>query len=152
MRTRIQGLIVALTASTTACDRGSAAPAGPAAPLAVVSAHLAAENAHDVSRILSTLADTVEMRIMRPLEGRDTLLQLDRDGQRGAYAHAVTSAPESHFTVISQIVSGPLVISREEVSGLPGGSREIGLMLYRVRSGRIVALWILNSEGIFSKP
>jgi hypothetical protein len=79
--------------------------------------------------------------------GRDSTFMLKHDALRRTYERAVTAAPQSHFTVLSQIVSGSLVVSREEASGLPGGVREVGLAMYRVVQGRIVALWILNTEG-----
>ena len=79
---------------------------------------------------------------------RDSVVWLDRAGQRRTYERAVSAAPNSHFTALEQIVSGPVIVSREEGSGLPGGAREIGLAMYRVEDGRIVGLWILNTEGI----
>jgi hypothetical protein len=127
--------------------RPSAGASVPSEPGAVVRAHLEAENAHDVVRILATLADSVEMHVFGT-SGRDSTFVLNHDALRQTYERAVSAAPQSHLTALSQIVSGPLVVSREQASGLPGGAREVGLAMYRVAQGRIVALWILNTEGL----
>ena len=140
-------LALALTAllSSGACRASDAASVSDG-PEAVVRAHLEAENAHDVAQILATLADTVDLHVVGT-SGRDSVVVLDRAALRRNYERAVSATPQSHFTALSQIVSGPLVVSREEVRGLPDGSRAVGLAMYRVARGRIVALWILNSEG-----
>ncbi|HET7551388.1 MAG TPA: hypothetical protein VFK04_08855 [Gemmatimonadaceae bacterium] len=97
--------------------------------------------------MLATLADSFQLHVLQA-SGHDSVRHMDRSAQRRSYQRAVTAAPESHFEVLSQIQSGPLVVNREVASGLPGGASEVGLAMYRVVNGRIAALWILNSEGM----
>jgi len=73
---------------------------------------------------------------------------LDRAAQRQAYERAVTAMPQSHFTTLSQIASGPFVVSREEMRDSGGRGSEVGLAMYRIVGDRIAALWVLNTEGI----
>ena len=145
LMTRLR-LALAATAllSTVACRQSAAANVA-TGPEAVVRAHLEAENAHDVARILATLADTVAMHVIGA-NGRDSVSLLDHDALRHNYERAVSAVPRSHFTALSQIVSGPWVMSREEVSGLPDGTRDEGLAMYRVVDGKIAGLWILNTR------
>jgi hypothetical protein len=138
---------VALAATLLACAKASNAATSSQAPVDVVAAHLDAENAHDVERILATLADSFQLHVLQA-NGRDSVHHMNRSAQRRSYQRAVTAAPQSHFEMLSQIQSGPFVVNREEASGLPGGASEVGLAMYHVVNGRIAALWILNSEGM----
>lgn len=146
--TRFSRLACAAVAlSLLPCAKPSPAATSSREPGDVVRAHLDAENAHDVERILATLADSFQLHVLQT-NGRDSVHYMDRSAQRRSYQRAVTSAPDSHFEVLSQIQSGPFVVSREKASGLPGGASEVGLAMYRVVNGHIAALWILNSEGM----
>jgi hypothetical protein len=114
-------------------------------PEAVVRANIAAENAHDVDRILATLAERVDFRIHMAGHA-DSTFALTSEQQRETYDRAVRLAPNVRFQILEQIVSGPVVVSREEISGLEGGARQVGLTVYRVEHGRIVSLWILDVQ------
>lgn len=140
--------ISALPALSFGQDRGTATVASRAHR--TVQAHLAAENAHDLTALVATLADTLELRVQQE-NGRDTTFKLVGEERRRNYERAFRAAPKSHFRVISEIDSGPWVITREEGSGLPIGRNEIGLNAYRVVGDRIVALWILNIETSVSR-
>ena len=137
----------ALATSLLACAKPSPRSNVTREPVDVVRAHIDAENAHDVERILATLADSFQLHVLHA-NGRDSVHYMDHSAQRRSYQRAVTAAPDSHFEVLSQIQSGPFVVNREEASGLPGGASEVGLAMYRIVNGRIATLWILNSEGM----
>jgi hypothetical protein len=117
-------------------------------PEAVVRAFVDAENAHSVERILATTAITLDVRLFRADGTAQYEKVRTRQEQRTTFADAIQKNPDSQFHIISVIVSGPVVITRDEATGLPQGAREFALTAYRVVNGRISQMWLLNTEGV----
>src|ERR1700741_4374290 len=113
MRRVFSCVLLSAVATQYACDK-PAPSTETSGPVAVVRAHLDAENAHDVDRILATLADTLELHVSGS-DQRDSVIFLDRAAQRQTYERAVRVVPQSQFTTLNQIVSGQFVVSREEM-------------------------------------
>lgn len=115
-----------------------------AAEIAVVRAHLDAENAHDIDAILRTLADTVQYSVSAA-GGRDSLIVADRAKQRAMYQSAVSHVPDSRFEILDYFVSGHLVATRERMTATRSGWSDVGASAYWVDGGVIHHLWLLSS-------
>ena len=87
-------------------------------PESVVKDFIAAENAHNIDKLFALSADALDFRSFNP----DGTLAFDqvrlRLEQRGYFEQAVHLNPQSHFRIVSMIVSGPVVVTEEEVTGL----------------------------------
>ena len=120
----------------------------PQSPEVVVRTFVDAENARSIEGLLAMTADILDVRLYNP----DGTIQFEkartRPEQRASFTEALRLNPDSRFRILSLIASGPVVITRDEVIGLPGGARGIALTAYRVFNGRIAELWILNSEPV----
>lgn len=145
MSHRLQRTVFAmLVLGSSACGaHDAAATASGDGPETVIRRHIDAENMHDVDAILATLADTVLYTMVRA--HGDTSFAADRSTQRAMYARATTAVPGSRFEILSTLTSGPVVVTRERISGLSHGA-DVGVTAYRVERGRIVRLQILNES------
>ena len=144
-------VLATLVLASGACGtRAAQATASGDGPEAVVRRHIQAENAHDVDSILATLADTVLYTMVRT--HGDTSFVADRSVQRTMYARAVSAVPKSRFEILTVLTSGPVVVTRERISGLSGGASDVGVTAYRVERGRIVRLQILNDSERSPEP
>ena len=118
-------------------------------PLAVVEAHVAAGNAHDVEGILATLADEVEFSYFLPEDPRALTKTVGRTDQRQNFATAIRLNPAANFRIVSTVVSDDVVITRECGTALTE-SRDVEqcvVNLYRVDAGRIRSIWLLRLES-----
>lgn len=117
-------------------------------PLAIVEAHVAAGNAHDVEGILATLADEVEFSYFLPDDPRALTKTVGRTDQRQNFATAIRLNPAANFRIVSTVVSDDMVITRECGTALTE-TRDVEqcvVNLYRVESGRIRSIWLVRLE------
>jgi hypothetical protein len=121
---------------------------GMQSPEAAVRAYNDAINARSVDELLATTAETLDVRLYKSDGTIQYQKARSRLEQRNSFEEMLRLNPNSQTHIISLIVSGPVVIERAESTGLPGGASEIGLTAYRILDGRIMQMWILNTEGV----
>lgn len=125
---------------------GSAPPSNPADPVGVVREYIAAQNRHDIDRMLSLLADQVEFRVGLS-KAALTSSSENHSQLRTRFTRIVEALPNARFEVLEVISDGSVVMTRERTTGLPGGGSDTGLAMYRVRDGRIETLWVVSSSS-----
>jgi hypothetical protein len=132
-------LAVAAMPSHAAC----LAPGVEPTPSAVVDAQFAYYNAHNVEAFASCYAANVEMVYLDAshavIRGRAEILE------RFAFLRAMPK--EMGVQIVQRTVTGPTVIDKEHVIGLPSGKRAPDLAaIYEVREGQIVKVWFPPSH------
>jgi hypothetical protein len=114
-------------------------------PQTVVREYIAAQNRHDVDRMLSLVADPLEIRTGLSNASLANALSEDQSHLRERFARIVASFPGAHTDVLEVMTEGGVVVTRERTTGLPGNRSDTGLAMYRVQNGRIVSFWIVSS-------
>lgn len=114
-----------------------------ATPAAVVDAQFAYYNAHNVEAFASCYAENVEMVYLdgsRPaIRGRAELLE--------KFAFLRTMPKEMGVQIAQRTLTGPVVIDKEHVVGLPSGKIVPDMAaIYEVRNGQIVKVWFPPSH------
>jgi hypothetical protein len=140
-RTSFFACVVAFAApqSHAAC----LAPGVEPTPAAVVDAQFAYYNAHDVEAFASCYAENVEMAYLDgsrpPIRGRARIL--------AGFAFLKTMPGEMGVQILQRTVTGPTVIDKEHVVGLPSGKVMPDMAaIYEVRDGQIVKVWFPPSH------
>ena len=132
-------LAVAAMPSHAAC----LAPGIEPTPSAVVDAQFAYYNAHNVEAFASCYAENVEMVYLdesRPaIQGRFGILD--------KFAFLKTAPKEMGVQIVQRTLTGPTVIDKEHVVGLPSGKVMPDMAaIYEVRGGQIVKVWFPPSH------
>lgn len=140
-RTLSLGCTLALSAarSHAAC----LAPGAEPTPAAVVDAQFAYYNAHNVEAFASCYAENVEMAYLDgsrpPIRGRASILS--------GFAFLRTMPREMGVQIVQRTITGPTVIDKEHVVGLPSGKVLPDMAaIYEVRDGQIVKVWFPPSH------
>lgn len=110
---------------------------------AVVDAQFAYYNAHNVEGFASCYAENIEMVYLdgshSAIRGRTEILE------RFAFLRAMPK--EMGVQILQRTVTGPTVIDKEHVVGLPSGKTAPDLAaIYEVRDGQIVKVWFPPSH------
>jgi len=112
-------------------------------PAAVVDAQFADYNAHNVDAFASCYAENVEMIY---LDGSRPAIQ-GRAGILTAFAFLKTMPGEMGVQIVQRTLTGPTVIDKEHVVGLPSGKVLPDMAaIYEVRDGQIVKVWFPPSH------
>lgn len=125
-------LSMLLPLSAVACGNKSADP------IQVVQAQVDAYNAHDIDAFAACYADNVTIS---DLSGkRPTIVGIP--ALKKAYAFLARVPKEFHVAITERVASGPTVVDRERVIGLPKdkGQPE-AIAVYEVRDGKIQNVW-----------
>ena len=135
-RTVSLGAVLALMA--TPSYAGCLPPGVQATPSAVVDAQFAYYNAHEVEAFASCYAENVEMVY---LDGSHPAIRSRVDIlEKFAFLRAMPK--EMGVRIVQRAVTGPTVIDKEHVVGLPSGKVVPDLVaIYEVRDGQIVKVW-----------
>jgi hypothetical protein len=119
------------------------APGVEPSPAAVVDAQFAYYNAHNVDAFASCYAENVEMV---HLDGSRPAIQ-GRAGILTAFAFLKTMPREMGVQIVQRTLTGPTVIDKEHVVGLPSGKVLPDMAaIYEVRGGKIVKVWFPPSH------
>jgi hypothetical protein len=132
-------LVIAATPSYAAC----LAPGVEPTPSAVVDAQFAYYNAHNVEAFASCYAENVEMVYLDAshpvIRGRAEIVK--------EFAFLRTMPKEMGVQIVRRTLTGPTVIDKEHVIGLPSGKSAPDLVaIYEVREGQIVKVWFPPSH------
>ena len=132
-------LALAATQSHAAC----LAPGVEPTPSAVVDAQFAYYNAHNVEAFASCYAENVEMVYLdgsRPaIRGRADIHE--------KFAFLRTMPKEMGVQIVQRTLTGPTVIDKEHVVGLPSGKVVPDMAaIYEVRDGQVVKVWFPPSH------
>ena len=103
----------------------------------VVQEQLEAYNRHDIDGFLKTYSSEIKL-----YEFPDKDLSTGLDAMRKSYGKLFEREPDRKATIAKRIVQGEFVIDREEVSG--GGRKFTAVAVYRVKEGKIAAVWFLR--------
>jgi hypothetical protein len=132
-------IVLAATSSHAAC----LAPGVESTPAAVVDAQFAYYNAHNVDAFASCYAENVEMVY---LDGSRPAIR-GRAGILTAFAFLKTMPKEMGVQIVQRTVTGPTVMDKEHVVGLPAGKVLPDMAaVYEVRDGQIVKVWFPPSR------
>lgn len=125
---------------------GFAQASNPLDPVGVVREYIAAQNRHDIDRMLSLLADQVEFRIGF---SKATLTSASENHAqlRTRFTRMAENLPNARTEVLELISDGSVIMTKERTTGLPGGGSDTGLAMYRVRDGKIETLWVVSSSS-----
>lgn len=119
----------------------------PTDPVGVVREYIAAQNRGDVDRMLSLLADQVEIRVgLTNAELTSRALSENQSQLRVRFTRILQGVPNARTEVLELISDGSVVITKERTTGLPGDISDTGLAIYRVRKGKIDTLWAVSSS------
>lgn len=132
-------LALAAAPSYAACLASGVEPT----PSAVVDAQFAYYNAHNVEAFASCYAENVEMVYLDAshpvIRGRAGILE--------GFAFLRTMPKAMGVQIVQRTVTGPTVIDKEHVIGLPSGKSAPDLAaIYEVREGQIVKVWFPPSH------
>jgi hypothetical protein len=141
-----EAAVFAAIALTFAAKSLSLAPP-PSDPEAVVRAFVDAGNARSVEGQLALTADVMSMRMYSPAGVPTVDSQRNRDEQRYRFQQTKEKGGNFHKKILSIVVSGPVVVTREEISWAPPTPTGYALNAYRVIDGKITQMWVLNTEG-----
>jgi hypothetical protein len=138
------GTLVLLTAPATVMAQRS----GQADPGAVVRDYIAAQNRGDIDRLLSFFADQVEIRVgLTTAELTRTAMSENQAQLRARFAQIIRNFPSARSEVLESISDGSVVMTKERTTGLRAGGSDMGLAVYRVRNGKIEAMWVVSSAA-----
>ena len=129
--------------ATSSAHAACLAPGVEATPAAVVDAQFAYYNTHNVEAFASCYAENVEMVYLdesRPaIQGRVGILD--------KFAFLKTAPKEMGVQIVQRTLTGPTVIDKEHVVGLPSGKVMPDMSaIYEVRGGQIVKVWFPPSH------
>jgi hypothetical protein len=120
----------------------------PTEPVAVVREYIAAQNRGDINRMLSFLADRVEIRVgVTDAAVKSSAVAENPSQLRVRFSRIAQTVPNARTEVLELMSDGSLVITKERTTGLPGNSSDTGLAMYRVHNGKIDTLWALSSSS-----
>lgn len=144
MHRGVVGLLLTLAAPVAA----SAQAQDSANPVAIVREYIAAQNRGDVDRMLSLLADRVEIRFGLTDARLASSASSENQGElRQRFTRIVQGFPGARSEILEVISDGSVVMTKERTSGLPGGGSDTGLAMYRVQNGKIHTLWAVSSNA-----
>ena len=144
MHRGVVGLLLTLAAPVAA----SAQAQDSANPVAIVREYIAAQNRGDVDRMLSLLADRVEIRVgLTNARLASSALSENQTELRARFTRVVQGFPGARSEILEAISDGSVVMTKERTSGLPAGNSESGLAMYRVQNGKIHMLWAVSSSA-----
>ena len=106
-------------------------------PEKIVQEQLEAYNRHDVEAFLKTYSSEIKL-----YEFPDKELSSGVDAMRKTYGKLFEREPDRKARIARRIVQGDHVIDHEEVSG--GGRKFTAVAIYRVKDGKITAVWFLK--------
>jgi hypothetical protein len=110
-------------------------------PAMAVERQLEAINAHDLEGVLALFSEDAEVSDL-PV-GAPALK--GKSGLRERYVGLFKGNPELHVSAAAQLVSGAFVVQRERLKGLAGSKGPVEVvMVYQVKSSRIVRMWALR--------
>lgn len=109
-------------------------------PAQVVQAQVDAYNAHDIDAFASCYADTVTVT---DLSGkRATITGIP--ALKHTFAFLAKMPKDFHVEILQRVVTGPTVVDKERVHGLPADKGQpVAMAAYEVRAGKIVNVWFL---------
>jgi hypothetical protein len=117
-------------------------------PITVVREYIGAQNRGDVDKMLSLLAEQVEIRVGLTNATLATSALSENQAQlRTRFTRIVQNFPSARSEVLEVISEGSVVMTKERTTGLPGDCTDTGLAMYKVRNGRIEAMWVVSSSG-----
>jgi hypothetical protein len=103
----------------------------------IVQEQLDAYNRHDVEAFLTTYSPEIKL-----YEFPDKELSSGLDSMRKTYGNLFEREPDRKARIAKRIVQGDHVIDHEEVSG--GGRKFTAVAIYRVKGGKIAAVWFVK--------
>lgn len=110
-------------------------------PAQIVQRQLNAYNERDLDRFAACYADDVVVGTLGP-EGPAEWMR-GKDKLRARWGERFASSPELHCRIENRIVKGDTVIDHEFVTGVPGRDATHAVVVYRVKDGRIVSVWLV---------
>jgi hypothetical protein len=130
---RFRFLALALAIVTGATDAARAKDAS--SPLEVVQAYADAANRHDLEGFLALYAPNIT-KYQFPA----TVLGSGLEHYREKYQKSFAAKPDIRVEIVSIIALGDKVVSRDRVTGLPGGKTADELTIYEVHDGKITKI------------
>ncbi|WP_199535786.1 nuclear transport factor 2 family protein [Dyella psychrodurans] len=107
-------------------------------PAQVVQAQVDAYNAHDIDAFAACYAENVTIT---NLSGEHKVIK-GVQALKSAYAFLAKVPKEFHVEIVQRVVTGPTVVDKERVVGLPAGKgRPDAMAVYEVRNGKILNVW-----------
>jgi hypothetical protein len=103
----------------------------------IVQEQVEAYNRHDVEAFLKTYSSEIKLYEFPKKE-----LSSGLDAMRETYGKLFEREPDLKATIAKRIVQGDYVIDHEQVSG--GGRKFSAVAIYRVKDGKIAAVWFLE--------
>jgi hypothetical protein len=103
----------------------------------IVQEQVEAYNRHDLEAFLKTYSSEIKL-----YDFPDKVLSSGLEGMRKTYGKLFESAPDLKATIAKRIVQGEYVIDHEKVSS--GGKNFSAVAVYRVKAGKIIAVWFLE--------
>ena len=132
------GVCVSATTAPVAC---------PPAPMQVVQAYADAANRGDLEAFIALYAPDV-----RKYRYPGVLSSQGREEMRKVYARAFAEKRGIHVEIISMTALGDKVVSRDRVTGLPGGKSAEELTVYRVEGGLISEVLYIDKLELDASP
>jgi hypothetical protein len=96
-----------------------------------------AYNRHDLEAFLKTYSPEIKL-----YEFPDKELSSGLEPMRETYGKLFKKNPDLKAKIVGRIVQGDYVIDQEELSGIP--SPFTAAAIYRVKDGKIAAVWFLK--------
>lgn len=108
-------------------------------PASVVKAQAEAYNRRDLNDFMAFFAPEIRLYAFP-----DSLLYAGKDTLRALYGGLFSTASALRADVTDRLTQGRFVVDREIVSGMPGRPPVTGLVIYEVRDGHIVRMWLVD--------
>ena len=106
-------------------------------PAVLVARQVDAFNRRDLDAFVATHSPDIELRTL----GIDSVEVRGHKALRDAYKFLLTMPEEFHARTVEQIVSGPFVIARENIEGIPTPFQFDPIVIYEVRDSLIRRVW-----------
>jgi hypothetical protein len=137
LSTLVTGSLAALVAASQQTRKESSATPPVSESEKIVQEQLEAYNRHDVEAFLKTYSSEVKL-----YEFPEKELSSGLDAMRKTYGRLFEREPDRKAKIAKRIVQGDYVIDHEDVSG--GGRKFTAVAIYRVKDGKITAVWFLK--------
>jgi hypothetical protein len=111
-------------------------------PANVVARQADAYNRRDLDAFVATYSPNIEMRTL----GSDSVEVRGHQALREAYKFLLTAPKEFHAATVERVVSGPFVVDREHLEGLPQPLTFDPVVIYEVRDSLIRRVWFTPSN------